>query len=61
MIVDIWVIGTSSQLFKVLLILKQNFQKNKAANGKTPFFVIDPFCTPRSISLNIGFSKDSFV
>ena len=25
--------------------LKQNFRKNKVVNGKTPFFVIDPFCT----------------
>ena len=31
----IWVAGTS----------KQNFQKNKVVPGKTPFFVIGPFCT----------------
>ena len=30
--------------------LKQNFPKIKAVTGKTPFFVIYPFCTPNSIS-----------
>ena len=28
-----------------VLKLKQKFQKNKVVTGKTPFFVIDPFCT----------------
>ena len=35
-------------------MLKQNFQKNTVDTGKTTFFVIDPFCTPHSICLNIG-------
>ena len=44
----------STLLYKFLK-LKQNFRKNKVATGKTPFFVIDPFCTPQSICLIIGF------
>ena len=40
---------------KVVLILKENFQKIKLFTGKTPFFVIGPFYTPHSICLNIGF------
>ena len=43
---DIWVVGTSNQLF---LKLKQNFQKNNVVTGKTPFFMIGPFCTHHSI------------
>ena len=35
-------------------MLELNFQKNKAVSGKIPFFVIDPFCTPHSVCLNIG-------
>ena len=57
---DIWVVGTLNQLFEVVA-LKLNFQKNKVGIGKTPFFVIGPFCTPHSIWLNIGFSKGNFV
>ena len=52
---DIWVVGTLNQLFIGIFKLKQNFQKNKVVTGKTPFFVIGPFCTHRSIYLNIGF------
>ena len=44
--IGIWVVGTSNQLFS---------QKNKVVTGKIPFFVIGPFCTYRSICLNIGF------
>ena len=40
--------------FKEVHKLKQNFQENKIANGKTPFYVIGPFCTHHSICLNIG-------
>ena len=35
---DIWVIGTSNQLFSFLL--KQNLKKNKVITGKTPFSVV---------------------
>ena len=33
---------------------KQNFQKSKVVTGKTPFFVIFPFCAQHFICLNIG-------
>ena len=51
----IWEIGTLNQLFREFLILKLNFQKNEIVTGKTPFFVIGPFCTFYSICLNIAF------
>ena len=41
--------------------LKQNFQNNKVVTGETPFFVISPFCSHRSICLNIGTWYCSFV
>ena len=41
--------------------MKQNFQKNKVFTGKTPLFVIGPFCTPYSVCLKIGFWQGSFV
>ena len=41
--------------------LKQNFRKNWVVTGKTPFFVIGPFCTPYSFRLNISFWQSSFV
>ena len=34
-----------------------NFPKNKAVTGKTPLFVIGPFCSRHSIYLNIGFRQ----
>ena len=37
-----------------VLKLKQNFPKNKVANGKTPFFVIGPFCTHHFICLTLA-------
>ena len=39
-------------LFKEVLKLEQIFQKNKVVNGKTPLFVINPFCSRHSICLN---------
>ena len=44
-------INSLEEVFK----LKQNFQKNKVVTGKTPLFVIGPFCSRHSICLNIGF------
>ena len=35
---DIWVVGTSNQLFSFLL--KQNLKKKKVITGKTPFSVV---------------------
>ena len=40
--------------------LKQTFQKNKVVTGKTPLFVIGPFCSHYSVCLNIGFGQSSF-
>ena len=34
--------------------------KNKVVTGKTPLFVIGPFCSRHSICLNIGFWQSSF-
>ena len=49
-----WLVHQINSLQEVLK-LKQNFQKNKPVTGKTPFFLIGPFCTHHSICLNIGF------
>ena len=51
---DIWVAGTSNQLV-IRGFETQKTQKNKVVTGKTPFFVIDPFSTPDTFCLNIGF------
>ena len=51
----IWATGILNQLFKEILKLKLNFQKNEVVGGKRPFFVMGPFRTPHSICLNIGF------
>ena len=40
---------------------RTKFPKNKIVTGKTPFFVICPFCTHHSICLIIGFCLGSFV
>ena len=52
--VDIWVFDILNQLcMRYILILKLDFQK-QVVNGKTPSFVIYPFCTSHSIYPNIG-------
>ena len=56
---DVWVVGISNQL--CIKSSKQNFQKNKALAGKTPFFMIGSFCTLHSICRNIGFWQSNFV
>ena len=50
---EIWVIGKLNQIFSRDK-LRLNFEK-KVVRDKTPLFVIGPFCTLRSICLNIGF------
>ena len=52
---DIWVVVRQINFLYEVLKLKQNFRKNKVVTEKIPFFVIDPFCTPHSICLKIGF------
>ena len=49
---DIWVVG---QLFRRGFSTETKFLKNVLVSGKTPFFMISPFCTLHSICLNIGF------
>ena len=44
-----------NQVFKKVLIPKQNFRKNKVVTGKTLLFVICPLRTRHSIYLKIGF------
>ena len=58
---DICVVGTLNQLCITDLKLKQNFQKNKAVTGKTPFFVIGPFFTQHSICLKLTLASDMTV
>ena len=58
---DSWVVGTSDQLFRRGSYSETKFQETKVVSGKTPSFVIDPFCTFHSICLNIGFWQGSFV
>ena len=56
--VQIWAFRLLVQQINSLqgvLKLKQNIQKNKLVAGKTPFFVIGPFCSHHFICLNIGF------
>ena len=60
MYMDIWVVGTLSQLFIRVLILKLSFLKSTIVSGKTPLFEIGPFYTPHSTGLNIGFWHNSF-
>ena len=58
---DIWVVGTSNQLFLIGSKTGTNFRKkNKVVTDKTPFFVIGPLCSRHSICLNIGLWHSSF-
>ena len=59
--IDIWVFGTSNQLFIRGSKLKQVSQKIKVITGKTPFVSICPICTPHSICIDIGFGQGSFI
>ena len=58
---DSWVAGTSNQLFRRGPYLKKNFQKTKVVSGKTPFFVIGPFCNSNSICIYTGSWQGSFL
>ena len=51
---DSWAVGTCNQL------LRRGSYK-EVLTGKTPFFVIGPFCTSHPICLKIGFWQGSFV
>ena len=61
---EIWVVGTSNQLFVRGSSVETKCSKksiNKAVTGKTPFFVIGLFCTYHFVCLNIGFCYGSFI
>ena len=61
---DIWVVGTSNQLFKKRFLnwkKTKKCQKIKVVTGKTPFIVIGPFRILHSFCLDIGFWQGSFV
>ena len=54
----IWIFGwlvLQINSLKQVLIMKRNFQTDEVVTGKTPLFVIGPFCIHHSICLNIGF------
>ena len=55
--IDIWVVATSNQLCLRGSWSETKFskRKKKKVTGKTPFFVIGPFCTHHSNYLDIGF------
>ena len=40
---------------------EQNFQKERVVTGKTPLFMIGPFCTHHLFCLNIGFWHGSII
>ena len=60
--IRIWTFGSLihqiNSIYEVLK-LEKIFQKNKVATGKTPLFVIGPFCSHHSVWLNIGFEQSS--
>ena len=49
-----WFVQQTNSLYEVLK-LKQNFCESKLVTGKTPSFVIGPFCIQHSICFNFGF------
>ena len=56
--VQTWAFGLLVQQISSLqkvLKLKKNFQKNKVVTGKSPLFVVGPFCSHHFICLNISF------
>ena len=61
--IQIWTFGSlvhQINSFSEVLKLEKMFQKNEVVTGKTPLFVIGPFCSYHSIFLNIGFWQSSF-
>ena len=57
----IWIVGTVNQLLIIVSYTEIKSSKNEVVSGKSPFFVISPFCTPCLTYRNIGFWQDSFV
>ena len=57
----VYAVGTLNKLFIKGSYSEINFLKINAVSGKLMQLVIDPFCTPLSISLNTRFWQGSFV
>ena len=55
--IDIWVVGTSNQVFIRGSTTETKFPKKKVVIGKTLFFVIGPFCTLHSSVLTLALDK----
>ena len=58
---DTWTIDTLDQLILRGPCTKYQFSRNGVFSCKSPFFVMDPLCTPYSICVNIGFWQGSSV
>ena len=53
----IWAIGPLNRLFIRGSHTQSKFSKRWTSQWQKSFFVIDGFCTPHSVCLNIGFSE----
>ena len=49
--IDIWVVGTTNEIFAKGSETEARFLKNELITGKMSFFVIGSFCTPIPIAL----------
>ena len=60
--VQIWVFGLLVQQINSLkeVLTETKFSKNEVVTGKTPLFLIDPFCSHNVICFNISFWHGSF-
>ena len=55
----IWAIGTVNKLFIRGPYTKFS-KKKEIVSGKSPFYVIDPFCTPIQFVLKLAFDRAVF-
>ena len=59
--IDIWVVGTTNEIFAKGSETEARFLKNELITGKMSFFVIGSFCTPHSNCVGMNFWQGSFV
>ena len=57
---DIWLVGTSNQVFLRGSYTETKISKNKVVTRKIRFYVIGRFCVPRSICLNRASDRAAF-
>ena len=57
---DIWLVGTSNQVFLRGSYTETKISKNKVVTRKIRFYVIGRFCVPRSICLNRASDRVAF-